>query len=104
MTEHDVLVRFRLRLFTLVDELGNVSEACRLMGVDRSVLPAQAQRSKNVGAPPSPAPSSKMTALTHDLDAYLHDYNFDRADTGRLTQGRVPADIVFGAPKTSTAR
>ena len=36
MTEHDVLVGFRLRLFTLADELGNVSEACRLMGVDRS--------------------------------------------------------------------
>ena len=36
MTEHDVLVGFRLRLFTLAEELGNVSEACRLMGVDRS--------------------------------------------------------------------
>ena len=32
MTEHDVLVGYRLRLFTLADELGNVSEACRLMG------------------------------------------------------------------------
>jgi transposase len=36
MTEHDVLVGFRLRLFTLAEELGNVSAACRLMGVDRS--------------------------------------------------------------------
>ena len=36
MTEHDVLVGYRLRLFTLADELGNVSEACRLMGVHRS--------------------------------------------------------------------
>jgi transposase InsO family protein len=27
---------FRLRLFTLADELGKVSEACRVMGVDRS--------------------------------------------------------------------
>jgi transposase len=27
---------FRLRLFTLAEELGNVSAACRLMGVDRS--------------------------------------------------------------------
>ena len=35
MTEHDVLVGFRLRLFTLAEELGNVSEACRVMGVDR---------------------------------------------------------------------
>ena len=36
MTEHDVLVGFRLRLFTLADELSNVSAACRAMGVDRS--------------------------------------------------------------------
>jgi transposase len=34
--EHDMLVGFRLRLFTLADELGNVSAACRAMGVDRS--------------------------------------------------------------------
>jgi len=36
VTEHDVLVGYRLRLFTLADELGTVSEACRLMGVHRS--------------------------------------------------------------------
>ena len=36
MAEHDVLVGFRLRLFTLADEPGNVSAACRAMGVDRS--------------------------------------------------------------------
>ena len=36
MTEHDVLVGFRLRLFTLAEELGNVSADCRQMGVDRS--------------------------------------------------------------------
>jgi transposase InsO family protein len=46
----------------------------------------------------------KTTALAHDLDQYLIDYNYDRAHTGRLTQGRVPADIVYGARKTSAAR
>jgi hypothetical protein len=45
-----------------------------------------------------------MTALQRDLDQYLHHYNFDRAHTGRLTNGRVPADIVFGARKTRPAR
>ena len=45
-----------------------------------------------------------MTALSQDLDDYLLNYNFDRAHTGRLTQGRVPADIVYGAPKTSISR
>jgi transposase InsO family protein len=42
----------------------------------------------------------KMTALAHDLDDNLLHYNQDRAHTGRLTKGRVPADIVYGARKT----
>ena len=46
----------------------------------------------------------KMTALAADLDDYLIQYNFDRAHTGRLTHGRVPADIVYGASKTSISR
>jgi transposase InsO family protein len=46
----------------------------------------------------------KMTALAGDRDDYLIDYNTDRAHTGRLTQGRVPADIVYGARKTTPAR
>ena len=36
MSEDDVLFGFRLRVFTLAEELGNVSAACRAMGVDRS--------------------------------------------------------------------
>ena len=31
-------------------------------------------------------------------------YNFDRAHTGRLTKGRVPGEIVYGARKTRPAR
>jgi transposase InsO family protein len=46
----------------------------------------------------------RITALAQDLDEYLVDYNYDRAHTGRLTQGRVPADIVFGPRKTSPGR
>jgi transposase InsO family protein len=46
----------------------------------------------------------KVTALKQDLADYLLSYNFDRAHTGRLTRGRVPADIVFGARKTRTVR
>jgi hypothetical protein len=37
MTQHDVLVGYRLRLFTRAEELGNVSAACRAMGVDRAM-------------------------------------------------------------------
>ena len=38
------------------------------------------------------------------LDDYLVDYNYDRAHPGRLTQGRVPAGIGYGARKTSPGR
>ena len=36
MSHDDVLFGYRLRLFTLAEELGNVSEACRQMGISRS--------------------------------------------------------------------
>ena len=45
-----------------------------------------------------------MTALSQNLDDHLIDYNYDRAHTGRLTQGRVPADIVYGERKTNPGR
>jgi transposase InsO family protein len=41
----------------------------------------------------------KLTALRRDLDAYLDYYNYDRAHTGRHTQGRTPAEVL-GARKT----
>ncbi|HEY1457112.1 MAG TPA: DDE-type integrase/transposase/recombinase [Solirubrobacteraceae bacterium] len=41
----------------------------------------------------------KITALRRDLDEYLAYYNHDRAHTGRLTKGRVPGEIVYGARK-----
>ncbi len=46
----------------------------------------------------------RITGLERDLGEYLDYFNFDRAHTGRLTKGRVPADIVLGARKTGTAR
>lgn len=41
----------------------------------------------------------RLTGLRRDLDTYLKDYNFDRAHHGRLTAGRIPADIVYGHRK-----
>jgi transposase InsO family protein len=41
----------------------------------------------------------RFTGLSRDLDTYLSYYNFERVHTGRLTRGRVPADIVYGAHK-----
>jgi transposase InsO family protein len=40
-----------------------------------------------------------FTGLRRDLDEYLRYYNGERAHTGRLTRGRVPADLVYGAHK-----
>jgi hypothetical protein len=46
----------------------------------------------------------KSTALAKDLDHYLAYDNFDRAHTGRLTNGRIPAEIVYGARKMKATR
>ena len=38
-------------------------------------------------------------ASSANSSRYLSYYNNDRAHTGRLTRGRVPADLVYGARK-----
>jgi len=40
-----------------------------------------------------------LSGLRRELDTYLRFYNFDRVHHGRLTQGQIPADIVYGARK-----
>jgi hypothetical protein len=44
----------------------------------------------------------RFTGLKRDLQQYLDDYNFRRVHNGRLTRGRIPADIVYGANKMKT--
>lgn len=41
----------------------------------------------------------RFTGLRRELDTYLDFYNTDRIHHGRLTAGRIPADIVYGAQK-----
>jgi transposase len=41
----------------------------------------------------------RTSGLRADLAHYLHLYNTDRAHTGRITQGRIPADILDPAHK-----
>jgi transposase InsO family protein len=41
----------------------------------------------------------RFSGLRRDLHAYLHDYNHHREHHGRITQGRHPADLVYGARK-----
>jgi transposase InsO family protein len=41
----------------------------------------------------------RFTGLKRDLAAYIDHYNHWRSHNGRLTRGRIPADIVYGARK-----
>jgi transposase InsO family protein len=41
----------------------------------------------------------KLTGLVRDLEAYLGFYNHERAHTGRLTNGRTPAEVIRGGRK-----
>jgi transposase InsO family protein len=41
----------------------------------------------------------RYTGLRRELETYLRYHNFDRVHHGRLTRGRIPADIVYGARK-----
>jgi transposase InsO family protein len=41
----------------------------------------------------------RFSGLRRELAAYLHDYNFDREHHGRITAGRCPAELVYGAHK-----
>jgi transposase InsO family protein len=44
----------------------------------------------------------RFTGLKRDLERYIDAYNLDQPHHGRLTQGRIPADIVYGANKMKT--
>jgi transposase InsO family protein len=46
----------------------------------------------------------RYTGLKRELGRYLAYYNLDRVHHGRLTRGRIPADIVYGANKMKSAR
>jgi transposase InsO family protein len=44
----------------------------------------------------------RFTGLKRDLQQFTRAYNADRPHHGRLTRGRIPADIVYGAHKVKT--
>ena len=41
----------------------------------------------------------RFSGLRRDLNGYLHDYNHHREHHGRITAGRRPAELVYGAHK-----
>jgi transposase InsO family protein len=44
----------------------------------------------------------RFTGLERDLAQYADEYNFRPVHNGRLTRGRIPADILYGANKVKT--
>lgn len=44
----------------------------------------------------------RFTGLKRDLEQWLQYYDYDRTHNGRLTRGRIPAEIVYGARKVKT--
>lgn len=44
----------------------------------------------------------RFTGLQRDLKTYVDYYDHERVHTGRLTRGRIPAEIVYGARKVRT--
>ncbi|HLE98570.1 MAG TPA: hypothetical protein VI540_01645 [Gaiellaceae bacterium] len=44
----------------------------------------------------------RFTGLKRDLERSLAYSDFDRVHNGRLTRGRIPAEIVHGARKVRT--
>ena len=41
----------------------------------------------------------RFTGLRRELETYVDLFNFDRAHHGRLTRGRIPGELVYGARK-----
>lgn len=41
----------------------------------------------------------RFTGLRRELETYIDYFNFDRVHHGRLTRGRIPGDLVYGARK-----
>jgi transposase InsO family protein len=46
----------------------------------------------------------RFEGLRRELAAYIREYDHDRVHNGRLTRGRIPADIVYGATKMTATR
>jgi hypothetical protein len=113
----DVLFGYRLQLVDLAGRIG-VAAACRTFGVHRSTYYAWKRKIDRKGADQRrgqvtaqddprrvlaarlrPLPAGPLPRTAPRPPDYLRYYNFERAHTGRLTRGPIPADIVYGARK-----
>jgi hypothetical protein len=99
MTAHDVLVGFRLRLFTLADELGNVSAACRAMGVDRSTYDRLKKRVDRWGPEALNVSERRRPRMPNQIGAHLEGRIIAFA-LGHPGYGprRISAELARGVP------
>ena len=94
-----------------------LGEACATVGAKAAADQGRAARLKRLCRAPAaddprgvlaasvcPFAGTALYRARARLDEYLTYFNYDRAHTGRLTQGRIPADIVFGTRKTTSVR
>lgn len=91
MTEDDVLFGSRLRLFTLAEELRNVSEACRAIGVstglDSLSMPDVANRDVIRLAADTPEPGSQSLSFSQISYRPLGRKKLGRSEDGDLPGG-----------------
>ena len=80
---------------------GRGSSAAGVVGRDVAVL---RRLILEEGRPPAVARylRARFTGLKRDLAHYLDEYNLRRVHNGRLTRGRIPADIAYCADKVTT--
>lgn len=90
VVDDDVLYGFRLRLFSLAQELGNVRQACRIW-VHHSTY----YRSRG----PVLRSGLEMLRPRERRPPRMLDQTGARAHTGRLTKGRIPQEALVAAPK-----
>jgi hypothetical protein len=108
MTNDDRLLGSRLQLFALAG-LHRGARAPRGAPHAHPRRPAADQRPRRGPAPHDPrrvlAPAFarylhlRFTGLRQELEPYLDYFNCERVHHGRLTRGRIPGELVYGARK-----
>ena len=113
MTEHDVLVGYRLRLFTLADELGNVARRAGLMGVHRSTYYRWKRQVDRWGLEALNVRERRRPRMPNEIGPHLeqriiafslaHPGFGPTADLGRAGQGEVGRDADLRARRLAGA-
>ena len=97
MTHDDVLFGQRVRLFTLADELGNVSEACRLMGFHRSTYYRLKERVERWGLEALRVRERRRPRMPNQIGPHLEG-RVIAFSLGHRASGRGGSPLSFAAP------